>query len=272
MCFTFRRLMSVYIHFSIRICSVFDHFGYRAPDIHVWNHLTWYSEDRTLQWLQALRAELNPHHIRGHEFCHREADQSTLAITRAILDRVGATVTTQVAATSTTSSAPGSSTIPNPSELVISGKDISPETSVQFIVTDSDDDSNDAPQIVSGDEVTPPTPSIQPSVPKLILKRKLKKKITKAQEEDQAAVKAPKLKKKKKATATKSSAKAEKLVVRLPRGQPQLPFSQQLQTMAEKQTKPPSTSEASRQADDSSSDTQGEGDSARPSSSGDKTA
>ena len=157
--------MSVYIHCSIRICSVFDHFGYRAPDIHVWNHLTWYSEDRTLQWLQALRAELNPH-----------------------------------------------------------------------------------------------------------LKRKLKKKITKAQKEDQAAVKAPKLKKKKKATATKSSAKAEKLVVRLLRGQQQLPFSQQLQTMAEKQTKPPSTSETSCQADDSSSDTQGEGDSARPSSSGDKTA
>ena len=106
--------MSVYIHFSIRICSVFDHYGYRAPDIHAWNHLTWYSEDRTLQWLQALHAELNPHHIRGHEFCHREADQSTLAITRAILDWVGATVTTQVAATSTTSSAPGSSTIPTP--------------------------------------------------------------------------------------------------------------------------------------------------------------
>ena len=168
--------MSVYIHCSIRICSVFDHFGYRAPDINSWNHLTWYSEDRTLQWLQALRAELNPHHIHGHEFCHREADQSTLAITRATMDRVGATVTTQVAATSTTSSAPGSSTIPTPSELVVSGKDISSETSFRFIVTDSDDDSNDAPQIVSGDEVTPPKPSVQPSVPKLILKRKLKKK------------------------------------------------------------------------------------------------
>ena len=78
--------MFVYIHCSIRICSVFDHFGYRAPDLNTWNHLTWYSEDRTLQWLQALRAELNPHHIRGHEFCHREEDQSTLAITRAIMD------------------------------------------------------------------------------------------------------------------------------------------------------------------------------------------
>ena len=64
----------IYIHCSIRICSVFDHFGYQAPDLNAWNHLTWYSEDRTLQWLQALRAEMNPHHIRGHEFCHREED------------------------------------------------------------------------------------------------------------------------------------------------------------------------------------------------------
>ena len=238
----------------------------------MWNHLTWYSEDRTLQWLQALRAELNPHHIRGHEFCHHEADQSTLAITRAIMDRVGATVTTHVAATSTTSSAPGSSTIPTPSELVVSGKNILSEAPIEFVTTDSGDESDGGLQIVSGDEVTPPKPSVEPSVPKLILKKKLKKKITKAKKEDQAAVKVPKLKKKKKATATKSSAKAEKLVVRLPRGEPQLPFSQQLQSMAEQQAKPPSTSEASRQADDSSSDTQGEGDSARPSSSGDKTA
>ena len=106
--------VSIYIHCSIRICSVFDHFGYKTPDLSAWNHLTWYSEDRTLQWLQALRAEMNPHHIRGHEFCHREEDQSTLAITRAIMDRVGATITTQVVATSTTSSAPGTSTAPNP--------------------------------------------------------------------------------------------------------------------------------------------------------------
>ena len=125
---------------------------------------------------------------------------------------------------------------------------------------------------MSEDEVTPPKPSVQPSVPKLLLKRKLKKKITKSKNEDQATIKVPKLKKKKKATATKSSTKAEKLVMRLPQGQQQLPFSQQLQTMAEKQAKPPSTSEASHQADESSSDTPGEGDSARPSSSGDKTA
>ena len=270
--FTFERLMSVYIHFSICICSVFDHYGYRAPDIHAWNHLTWYSEDRTLQWLQALCAELNPHHIHGHEFCHREADQSTLAITRAILDRVGATVTTQVAATSTTSSAPGSSTIPTPSELVVPGKGISSEAPVEFVTTDSEDESDGGLQIITGEEVTPPKPSVEPSVPKLILKRKLKKKITKAKKEDQAAVKVPKLKKKKQATTAKSSAKTEKMVVRLPHGEHQLPFSQQLQSMAVQRAKPPSTCEASCQANDSSSGTQDEGDPTRPSSSGGKTA
>ena len=264
--------MFVYIHCSIRICSVFDHFGYRAPDLNAWNHLTWYSKDLTLQWLQALRAELNPHHICGHEFCHREEDQSTLAITRAIMDRVGATVTTQVVATSTTSSAPGSSTTPNPSELIVSGRNIPSGDSYQFVTTDSDSDSDGIPQILSGDEATPHEPSNQPPVPKLVLKRKLKKKAAKAKGEDQATVHAPKLKKKKRATATKSSAKAEKLVVKLPHGQQQLPFSQQLQTMAAKQAKQPSTSEASRRADDSSSDTQGDGDSTHPSSSGDKTA
>ena len=263
--------MSVYIHFSIRICSVFDHYGYRAPDIHAWNHLTWYSEDRTLQWLQALRAELNPHHIRGHKFCHREADQSTLAITRAILDRVGATVTTQVAATSTTSSAPGSSTIPTPSELVVPGKGISSEAPVEFVTTDSENESDGDLQIITGEEVTPPKPSVEPSVPKLLLKRKLKKKITKAKQEDQAAVKVPKLKKKRKTTAAKSSA-PEKMVVKLPLGERKLPFSQQLQSMAEQQAKPPSTSKAPRQTDDSSSDLQGEGDPAHPSSSGGKSA
>ena len=231
----------------------------------------WYSEDRTLQWLQALHAELNPHEVHRHEFCHRDADQSTLAITRATMDRGSAAVTTRVTTTSTTSSAPGSSTIPTPSELVASGKDIPSEKSFWFITTDSEDESDGGLQIITREEVTPPKPSITPSVPKLILKRKLKK-ITKAKKEDQAAVKVPKLKKKKQATATKSSAKTEKMVVRLPHGEQQLPFSQQLQSMAEQQAKPPSTSEASRQADDSSSGTQDGGDPARPSSSGGKTA
>ena len=262
--------ISIYIYCSIRICSVFDHFGYRVPDLSTWNHLTWYSEDRTLQWLQALHAEMNPHHIHGHEFCHREEDQSTLAITRAIMDQVGATITTQVVATSTTTSAPGTSTTPTPSELVASGKSI--PTSYQFVTTDSDADSNGIPQILSEDEATPPKSSNQPPVPKLVLKRKLKKKAAKAKGEDQATVKAPKMKKKKRAAATKSSAKAEKLIVKLPHSQQQLPFSQQLQAMAAKQAKQSSTSETSCRADDSSSDTQGDGDSTHPSSSGDKTA
>ena len=249
---------------------MFDHFGYRAPDLNAWNHLTWYSEDRTLQWLQALCAEMNPHHIRGHEFCHREEDQSTLAITGAIMDQVSATIATQVVATSTTPSASGTSTTPASPELVTSGKSI--PTSYQFVTTDSDGDSNGIPQILSEDETTPPESSNQPPVPKLVLKRKLKRKAAKAKGEDQATVKAPKMKKKKRAAATKSSAKAEKLIVKLPHGQQQLPFSQQLQTMAAKQAKQSSTSEASCQADDSSSNTQGDGDSTHPSSSGDKTA
>ena len=232
--------------------------------------MTWYSEDRTLQWLQALRAEMNPHHIRGHEFCHREEDQSTLAITRAIMDRVGATIATQAVATSTTSSAPGASTAPTPSELVVSGRNIPSGGSYQFVTTDSDADSNGIPQILSGDEATPPESSSQPPMPKLVLKRKLKKKTAKAKGEDQATVKAPKMKKKKRAAATKSSAKAEKLIVKLPHSQQS--FSQQLQTLAAKQSEQSTTSETSHRVDDSSSDTQGDGDSTHPSSSGDKTA
>ena len=263
--------VSIYIHCSIHICCVFDHFGYRAPDLNAWNHLTWYSEDWTLQWLQALQAEINLHRIRGHEFCHREEDQSTLAITRAIMDRVDATITTQAVATSTTSSAPGTSTTPTPSELATSGKNI--PSSYQFVTSDSDADSNGIPQILSEDEATPPESSDQPPIPKIVLKRKLKKKAAKAKGEDQATVKAPKMKKKKKrADATKLSAKAGKLIVKLPLSQQQLPFSQQLQTMAAKQTKQSTTSKSSRRADNSSSNTQGDGDSTHPSSSRNKTA
>ena len=258
-----------YIHCSIRICSVFDHFGYQTPDLNAWNHLTWYSEDRTLQWLQALRAEMNPHHICGHEFCHREEDQSTLNITRAIMDRVGATIATQAVATSTTSSAPGASIAPTPSELVASGKNIPSEDSYQFIVPDSDDDSSGIPQLLSDDETTPPTCSNQPPVPKPVLKRKKKAKKAKGEGEDKSAAKAPKIKKRKKTDATKSSGKAGKLIVKLPLGQQ--PFSQQLQSLAAKQSDQSTTSETSRKTDDSSSD-KDDGDSTHPSSSGDKTA
>ena len=141
------------------------------------------------------------------------------------MDRVGmpleSTIATQAVATSTTPSASGTSTIPAPSESVAPGKSIS--TSYQFIITDSDGDSNGIPQLLSEDETTPPEPSSQPPVPKLVLKRKLKRTAAKAKVEDQATVKTPK-KKKKRAAATKSSAKAEKLIVKLPHGQQQLPL------------------------------------------------
>ena len=247
---------------------MFGHFSYRAPDLNAWNHLTWYSEDRILQWLQALRAEMNPHHIRGHEFCHREEDQSTLAITRAIMDEVGATIATQAVATSTTSSAPGISTAPTPSELASSGKNI--PSYYQFIVSDSDEDSNGIPQILSEDEATPPTSSDHPPVPKITLKRKKKAKKAKGEGEDKSTAKAPKIKKRKKTDATKSSGKAGKLIVKLPLGQQ--PFSQQLQTLAAKQSEQSTTSETFRKADDSGSDTQGDDDTTHPSSSENKTA
>ena len=251
-----------------------DHFGYKAPSLDVWNHLTWYSEDRTLQWLQALRAEMNPHHIRGHEFCHREEDHSTLAITRAVMDEVGATIATQTAATSTASSAPGISTTLTPSELAASGQSISP--SYEFVTSDNEDNSRGIPQIYSEDEVS----SNHPPVPKITLKKKKKAKKGKGEGEDESAAKVPKIKKRKKTDATKSSNKAEKLILKVPLRQP---FSQKLQTLATKQSEPKlqtpaakqseqsTISETPRKADDSGSD-KDDDESTRPSSSQDKMA
>ena len=91
------------------------------------------------------------------------------------MDRVGATVTTQVVATSTTPSAPGSSTTPTPSELVVSGRNIPSGGSYQFVTTDSDGDSDGIPQILSGDEATPPESSNQPPVPKLVTQKETEK-------------------------------------------------------------------------------------------------
>ena len=116
-----------------------------------------------------------------------------------------------------------------------SGRNI--PSSYQFVISDSDADSNGIPQILSEEEATPPVSSDHPPTPKVALKRKLKKKAEKEKDEENATVKAPKIKRKKRADVTKSSAKAGKLIVKLPLGQQQLPFSQQLQTLAAKQTK-----------------------------------
>ena len=185
------------------------------------------------------------------------------------MDRVGATIATQAVATSTTSPAPGTSTAPTPSELASSGRNI--PSSYQFVISDSDADSNGVPQLLSEEETTLPVSSNHPPVLKGALKRKLKKKAEKVKGEVKAIGKAPKFKRKKRADITKSSAKARKLVVKLPLGQQQLPFSQQLQALAAKQAKQSTTSETSGRVDDSSSDTQGDGDSTHPSSSGNKT-
>ena len=178
------------------------------------------------------------------------------------MDEVGATIATQAVATSTTSSAPGTSTAPTPSELAASGQNIPP--SYLFITSDSNDDSHGIPQIHSEDEVSPD----HPPVPKITLKRKKKAKKAKGEGEDKSAAKVPKIKKRKKTDATKSSGKAEWLIVKLPLSQP---FSQQLQTLAAKQSEQSTTSKTSRKADDSGSD-KDDDDSTRPSSSKNKTA
>ena len=186
-----------------------------------------------------------------------------------IMDRVGATIAMQAVATSTTSPAPGTSTAPTPSKLASSGRNIL--SSYQFVISDSDADSNGIPQLPSEDDIAPPASSDHPPIPKGALKRKLKEKAGKAKGEGKATVKAPKIKRKKRADITKSSAKAGKLVVKLPLGQQQLPFSQQLQTLAAKQTKQSTTSKTSHRADESSSDTHGDVDPTHPSSSENKT-
>ena len=116
------------------------------------------------------------------------------------MDRVGATIATQAVATSTTSSAPGTLTAPTPSELASSGRNI--PSSYQFVISDSDTDSNGIPQILSEDETTPLASSDHPPTPKVALKRKLKKKAGKAKGESKATVKAPKMKRKKRVDCT----------------------------------------------------------------------
>ena len=133
------------------------------------------------------------------------------------MDQVSATIATQAVASSTTSPTPGTLTAPTPSKLASSGRNI--PSSYQFVVSDSDANSNGIPQILSEEETTPPTSSDHPPTPKVALKRKLKKKARKVKVEDKATVKTPKMKRKKRVDIIKSSAKAGKLVVKLPLGQ-----------------------------------------------------
>ena len=47
--------------------------------------MTWYSEDRVLQWLQALQATLYPDAAQAHVPCHQMEDCSILPLTRATM-------------------------------------------------------------------------------------------------------------------------------------------------------------------------------------------
>ena len=81
------------------------------------------------------------------------------------MDQVGSTIATKAVATSTTSPAPGTSTAPTPSKLASCGRNI--PSSYQFVVSDSDADSNGVPQLPSEGETTPPASSNHPpSCPK----------------------------------------------------------------------------------------------------------
>ena len=69
------------MYFSLQLCCIFDHYGYTHPDYNTWTHLTWYSQDRVLQWLQALRANIYPGAARSHVTSYRQEDQSVLPLT-----------------------------------------------------------------------------------------------------------------------------------------------------------------------------------------------
>ena len=76
---------SILFPYSLRLCCTLDHFGYQHPDFDSWTHLTWYSKDRVLQWLQALQATLHPDAARVHVPCHQTEDHSILPLTRATM-------------------------------------------------------------------------------------------------------------------------------------------------------------------------------------------
>ena len=70
-----------FIPYSLHLCCTLDHFGYQHADFDSWTHLTWYSEDRVLQWLQALWATLHPDAAWAHVPCHQMEDHSILPLT-----------------------------------------------------------------------------------------------------------------------------------------------------------------------------------------------
>ena len=115
------------MYFSLWLCCIFDHYGYTHPDYNTWTHLTWYSQDRVLQWLQALHANIYPGAAWSHVTSYRQEDQSVLSLTRKTIyetrvHEVPVLENSQVAVPPTITT----STAPSPEFLRVTGHTISP--------------------------------------------------------------------------------------------------------------------------------------------------
>ena len=111
------------------MCCVLDHYGYKHPDYESWTHLTWYSQDRVLQWLQALRAYIHSSAAKPHVTAYRELDSTVLPLARQSLHETRGTGSSLSDASSahTTGASPSiPGAIPSPEFLLTSGRTISP--------------------------------------------------------------------------------------------------------------------------------------------------
>ena len=136
---------------------MFDHFGYGHPPYDSWSNLTWYSLDRTLQWLSAQRVRLNPEGCVPHLPRYQEMDAITIPLARASMAEIHGLHLHPFRKTSSTHSASASSSTPSASELAESGGTIpsSPPAAGPIFVT-SDNDEPEKPQ-------SPPKESQSPS-------------------------------------------------------------------------------------------------------------
>ena len=109
------------------LCCIFYYYGYTHPDYNTWTHLTWYSQDRVLQWLQALHANIYPGAAWSHVTSYQQEDQSVLPLTcKTIYETRGQggphAGNSQVAVPPTITT----STVPSPEFLRVTGQTISP--------------------------------------------------------------------------------------------------------------------------------------------------
>ena len=127
------------MYFSLQLCCIFDHYGYTHPDYNTWTHLTWYSQDQVLQWLQALCANIYPGAAQSHVTFYWQEDQSVLPLTyKTIYETRGpggpSAGNSQVAVSPTIAT----STAPSPEFLRVTGYTISPVPIIAPLTTMSE--------------------------------------------------------------------------------------------------------------------------------------